>query len=137
MWAGGLGLQSLFLLYNFPQKLQITPRLSGCQISNEQPWYFKIGLFLSFLQTSFIILISLKKKNAYFCNLMWKFVITIFLKIIFWLWISLSFEEYIKIETMRASDQNSSMPFLRNELLKIFEDLFTMTLFTKMTHIYD
>ena len=29
------------------------------------------------------------------------------------------------------------MPFLRNEFLKIFEDLFTMTLFTKITHIYD
>ena len=38
---------------------------------------------------------------------------------------------------MSASGQNSNMPFLRNELLKIFEDLFTMKLFTNMTHIYD
>ena len=29
------------------------------------------------------------------------------------------------------------MPFLRNEFSKNFEDLFTMTLFAKMTHIYD
>ena len=35
---------------------------------------------------------------------------------------------------MSASDQNSNMPFLRNEFLKIFEDVFMMTLFTKMTH---
>ena len=48
----------------------------------------------------------------------------------------LSFEEYIKMETMGASDQNANIPFLRNEFLKVFEDLFTMTLFTKMTHIY-
>ena len=38
---------------------------------------------------------------------------------------------------MSASDQNSNMPFLRNEFSKIFEDLFTMTLFSKMTQIYD
>ena len=37
---------------------------------------------------------------------------------------------------MSASHQKSIMPFLRNEFLKIFEDLFTMTEFTKMTHIY-
>ena len=41
------------------------------------------------------------------------------------------------METMSASDQNSTMPFLRNEFSKIFEEIFTMTLFTKMTHIYD
>ena len=29
------------------------------------------------------------------------------------------------------------MPFLSNEFLKVFEDFFTMTLFAKMTHIYD
>ena len=29
------------------------------------------------------------------------------------------------------------MPFLRNEFSKIFEDLFTMKLFTEMTQIYD
>ena len=28
------------------------------------------------------------------------------------------------------------MPFLRNELSKIFEDRLTMTLFTEMSHIY-
>ena len=33
--------------------------------------------------------------------------------------------------------QSSNMPLLRNEFLKIFEDLFTMTLFTKTTQIYD
>ena len=38
---------------------------------------------------------------------------------------------------MRASDQNSNMPFLRNEFSKIFEDFFTMALFSEMTHIYD
>ena len=38
---------------------------------------------------------------------------------------------------MSASDQNSNMPFLRNEFSKVFEDLFTMTLFRKMAHIYD
>ena len=42
-----------------------------------------------------------------------------------------------KKETMSASDQNSKMPFLRNEFSKIFEDLFTVTLFTKMIHFYD
>ena len=29
------------------------------------------------------------------------------------------------------------MPFLRNEFSKIFEDFFTMTQFTEMTHIFD
>ena len=29
------------------------------------------------------------------------------------------------------------MPFLRNEFSKIFKDLFTMMLFTEMTHFYD
>ena len=38
---------------------------------------------------------------------------------------------------MSASDQNSYMPFLRNEISKIFEDLFTMTLLSKMTHNND
>ena len=38
---------------------------------------------------------------------------------------------------MSASDQKSNMPVLRNEFSKIFVDLFTKTLFTKMTHIYD
>ena len=38
---------------------------------------------------------------------------------------------------MSASDQIFNVPFLRNEFSKIFEDFFTMTLFTKMTHIYD
>ena len=37
---------------------------------------------------------------------------------------------------MSASDQNSNMPFLRNEISKIFEDLLTMSYFTKMTLIY-
>ena len=36
-----------------------------------------------------------------------------------------------------ASDQNSNMPFLRNEFSKIFEDLFTITLFPMKTHISD
>ena len=102
-----------------------------------QPWYLKIGLFLSFLKTSFIIWISLTYKNANFRDVSWKFVITIFVKMMFWLWTKLSSEEYIKIDTMSASDQISNMPFLRNEFSKIFQDLFTMTLFTKMTHIYD
>ena len=38
---------------------------------------------------------------------------------------------------MSAPDQNFNMPFLRNEFLKIFEDLFILTLFSKMTDIYD
>ena len=38
---------------------------------------------------------------------------------------------------MSASDQNSNKLFLRNAFSQIFEDLFTMTLFTKITHIYD
>ena len=36
----------------------------------------------------------------------------------------------IKIETISALDQQSDMPFLRNELSKIFEDLFKMSLLT-------
>ena len=39
--------------------------------------------------------------------------------------------------TISASDQNSNMPFSRNEFSKIFEDFFTMIFFTNMTHIYD
>ena len=35
---------------------------------------------------------------------------------------------------MSPSDQNSNMPFLRNEY---FENPFTMTLLTKITHSYD
>ena len=34
-------------------------------------------------------------------------------------------------------NKNSYMPFLRNEFSKVFEDLFTIALFRKMTHIYD
>ena len=40
---------------------------------------------------------------------------------------------------MSAPDLNSntySMPFLTNEFLEIFEDLFMMTLFAKITHIH-
>ena len=40
-----------------------------------------------------------------------------------------------KIETINASDHDSNIPFLRNEFLKIFEDFFTMTLFTEMSYI--
>ena len=50
---------------------------------------------------------------------------------------NISFEEKLKIEQISALDQNSYMPFMRNEFSKIFEDLFTMTKFTEMTHIYD
>ena len=35
---------------------------------------------------------------------------------------------------MSASDQSSYMLFLRNEFSKIFEEFFTMTEFTKITH---
>ena len=31
---------------------------------------------------------------------------------------------YLKVETISAKDANSNMPFLRNEFLKIFEDVF-------------
>lgn len=48
----------------------------------------------------------------------------------------MSFEEIFIIETMSALDQNSNLPFLRNENPKVFEDLFKVTLFTSMTHIY-
>ena len=48
-----------------------------------------------------------------------------------------SFEELVKLERMSASDLNFNMPLSRNEFSKIFEDLFTMTLFEKMTDIYD
>ena len=40
--------------------------------------YFKIGLFLGFLQTSFIIAILPENISDNFRNLSWKFVITIF-----------------------------------------------------------
>ena len=43
----------------------------------------------------------------------------------------------VKLETIIASDQNSYMPFLRNEFSKICENLFTMTFFAEMTHFYD
>ena len=43
----------------------------------------------------------------------------------------------MKTVTMSASDQNSNMTFLRNDFFFIFEDLFTTTLLTKMTHIND
>ena len=42
-----------------------------------------------------------------------------------------------QIGTISTSDQNSSMPFLRNEFSKIFEDLFTVTLFTEITRMFD
>ena len=40
-------------------------------------------------------------------------------------------------KTISVSDQNSNILFLRNELFKISVGLFTMTLFTKISHIYD
>ena len=38
---------------------------------------------------------------------------------------------------MSATDYNSDMTFFRNEFSKIFEDLFTMTLFANINHIND
>ena len=38
---------------------------------------------------------------------------------------------------MSALEQNSDMPFLRNEFTKIFDGLFTMTWLTKITDIND
>ena len=35
---------------------------------------------------------------------------------------NMSFEELLKIEQISALDQNSYMPFMRNEFSKIFED---------------
>ena len=61
----------------------------------------------------------------------------VFQKFILWLRALLPFEECIKIEKLNALDPNSSEPFLRNEFLKIFEQIFMMTLFVGMTHIYD
>ena len=43
----------------------------------------------------------------------------------------------VKIETMSTSDQYSNIPFLGNEFSKMFEDLFTIRLFTMMNHIYN
>ena len=45
--------------------------------------------------------------------------------------------ENIEIATKGISDQNSNIPFLRNEFSRISEDVFTMTLFTKISHIFD
>ena len=47
----------------------------------------------------------------------------------------MSCEKSVKIETISALDQNSSMVFLRNEFSKISEELFTITKFTKITYI--
>ena len=47
-----------------------------------------------------------------------------------------SFKDEIKIDQIRALDQNSNKPFLSYKFSKIFEDLITMPLFTKITHIY-
>ena len=33
----------------------------------------------------------------------------------------MSFENYVAIETISASDQNSNMPFLKNEFFTFFE----------------
>ena len=40
--------------------------------------------------------------------------------------------DFRKIKTMSASDKNYEVSFLRNEFSNIFDDLFTMTFFTKM-----
>ena len=45
--------------------------------------------------------------------------------------------ERVNMEAISLLDQNSNTPFLRNEFSKSFEDCFTITLLTKMTHIYD
>ena len=94
-------------------KLKWTPE------SHPTAWLLKMGTFRSILQIFFIIWISLKNiKYEIFRDFSWKFVITIFVKKDF------HFElNRPKIETMSASDQNSNMPFLRNEFSKIFEDL--------------
>ena len=36
----------------------------------------------------------------------------------------LTYQEYIEIEVISASDQISNTPFLRNEVSKIFEEIF-------------
>ena len=51
--------------------------------------------------------------------------------------INLNVISRVKIETTSASDQNSNMAFLRNEFSEIFENLFTMTLLTDLTHMYE
>ena len=38
---------------------------------------------------------------------------------------------------MSALDKNSNMPFLRNEFSKMFDALFTTTIFKEITHVYD
>ena len=43
--------------------------------------------------------------------------------------------ERVNTEAISALDQNYNTPFLRNEFSKNFEDCFTITLLTKMTHI--
>ena len=44
--------------------------------------------------------------------------------------------KYMNIETIRASNRIFDMPFLRNEVLKIFEKVFTMAKLKEFTHIY-
>ena len=36
----------------------------------------------------------------------------------------MSYEEFFKVEIIKAFDKNSYIPFLRNEISKIFENLF-------------
>ena len=73
--------------------------------------------------------------NDNFSNCLWKFVIRIFGKTIFWLWTLFSFENYFKLEKISGLDRNSNMPFLRNEFSKIFEDLLRwINLQVKWTH---
>ena len=109
-----------FVLENFnpwsDRKFDLTHTLSGLRIVNDakliiQHWLLSIG----FLQTSVIIRILLKKIHHNLFNLLWNFVIMIFVVIILWWRTEFSFEIYFRIETISVFGQNFSMPYLRNE----------------------
>ena len=70
-----------------------------------------------------IIQIIWIRQIKFFRNFSQKFVITIFVEIIF------EPNCHLKsiIKTMGAFDENSRFSFLKNEFLQIFDDLFTMT----------
>ena len=87
----GFNKKKRFCIFNFWMKFfkqlrVLTRRLSGFEILNNATLIFQKWLVSMIFPNIFIIWIFLKHINDNFRNFSWQFVITIFLKIIIWLW---------------------------------------------------
>ena len=118
---------SIFVYFSRLWKKYLTPTLSGFEIFNDATLIIRNWLFFEL----FVVIFHYQNINDNFPHFLGKLFS-----------LKSYFDkdpncQYFRIEKIRALDQNSNMLFLRNEFSKIFDDLFTMTELTELTHIYD